>query len=490
MAKRIAIIGAGFSGLSSACYAAKMGYEVHVFEKHNQAGGRARQFTTSEGFVFDMGPSWYWMPDIIEAFFQDFDIDINKELELVRLDPQFDMVFDDGKIAMPSQYSEMKLLFENIESGAGDKLDSFMKSAKKKYELGMKEFVVKPCHSWLEFAAPKMLLYAFQLNLLKDFRTYVAQFFKHKKLRSLMEFPVIFLGSSPQKIPALYSMMNYGGYVLGTWYPMGGFYQLVLAMQKLATQLNVQFHFNKNVDQIVVQNNKVVGLEVNNELLHFDAIIGSSDYQHTESLLPQKLRNYTQEYWKDRVFAPSCLIYYLGLDMELPKIKHHTLFFEYDLDEHMKEIYETKSWPNQPLFYVCCPSKTDPNVAPTKHENLFLLLPIANDIEDTEKVREHYFEEMLKRLERHTGVANLNSHIVYKKSYCVSDFKNDYNAYGGNAYGLANTLQQTAAWKPKLKNKKLSNLLYTGQLTVPGPGVPPAIISGKIAAQEINKILN
>lgn len=488
MKKKIAVIGSGFSGLSAAAYAAKAGNEVHVFEKHGQAGGRARQFTTENGYVFDMGPSWYWMPDIIENFFADFGYKASDFYELVSLNPQFEMIFSDAKIAVPKNYEELKQTVEQIETGAALQLDSFMESAKYKYQVGMQEFVNKPCYNWLEFASPKIAISALKLDLLTNFRKYVSKYFKNPKLQALMEFPVIFLGASPKNIPALYSLMNYGGYVLGTHYPMGGFYSLVSAMKKVAENQGVHFHFNHSIEKIHVENNRAVSIEANGKILEFDSIIASSDYHHTESLLDEQYKNYNEDYWKNRTFAPSSLIFYLGIRERIPNLTHHTLFFENDLDEHIDSIYGEKKWPEKPLFYACCPSKNDASTAPENCENLFLLMPIATGINDEESIREHYLKELLGRIEKHTGASNLYDKIDYKKSYCVSEFIEDYNAFGGNAYGLANTLNQTAVLKPKIRNKKVHNLFYTGQLTVPGPGVPPAIISGKIVAKEVNKL--
>ncbi len=487
MVKKIAIIGSGFSGMSAAAYAAKDGHEVHVYEKNNQPGGRARQFITDEGFVFDMGPSWYWMPDIIENFFNDFGYRTADFFELISLNPQFEMIFEDEKITVPEKLSDLKILFEDIEQDAGLQLDKFMKSAKFKYEVGMQDFVNKPCHNWAEFISPKIACNALKLDLLSNFRSYVSKYFKNEKLRTLMEFPVIFLGASPKNIPALYSLMNYGGYALGTHYPKGGFYQLVLAMKNVAEKQGVIFHFNQTVESINTEKDKATSLTIDGVIHEFDTIIASSDYHHTETLLSKEHRNYSEEYWESKTFAPSSLIYYLGIKQTLPNIKHHTLFFENDLDDHINCIYEDKKWPEKPLFYVCCPSKTDDNVAPKGKENLFLLMPLATGINDEEAVREKYLEKMLTRIEKQIGVKDLATMIEYKRSYCVSDFSSDYNAYAGNAYGLANTLNQTAVLKPKIKNQKLKNLFYTGQLTVPGPGVPPSIISGKIVANEIVK---
>lgn len=485
---RIAIIGSGFSGLSAAAYSAQKGHEVHVFEKNSSLGGRARKFITDNGYTFDMGPSWYWMPDIIENFFTDFNRKTSDFFELIPLNPQFEMVFTDGNIQIPHDYDEMKNLFESTEQGAGKKLDEFMKDAQYKYEVGMKDFVNKPCHSWLEFVSPKIAKSALKLDLLSNFHKFVRKYFKSPKLIMLMEFPVIFLGAAPKDIPALYSLMNYGGYKLGTWYPMGGFSKIIDAMVDVAKEQGVQFHLNSNIDSIKINQNKATAVSVNGKDIEFDSVIASSDYHHTEnSLLPKEYRNYPEDYWKKRTFAPSCLIYYLGFKEKIPNLKHHTLFFENDLDLHTTEIYVDKKWPTKPLFYVCCPSKTDPNVAPENCENMFLLMPVATGLEDNEEVREKYFTEMILRLEKHTETSDLKSKLEYKKSYCIKDFKEDYNAYEGNAYGLANTISQTAVLKPSLRNKKVSNLFYTGQLTVPGPGVPPSIISGKIVAIEATK---
>ncbi|MGB3452665.1 MAG: oleate hydratase [Moheibacter sp.] len=487
---KIAIIGSGFSGLSAAAYLTKAGNEVHVFEKHDQAGGRARQFTTEQGYVFDMGPSWYWMPDIMERFFADFGYKTADFFELVSLNPQFEMIFSDMKMDVPESLEDLKILFEQTEKGAAKQLEKFMQSAKFKYEVGMQEFVNKPCHNWAEFIAPKIAKSALKLDLLTNFRSYVSRYFKNEKLRTLMEFPVIFLGASPKNIPALYSLMNYGGYALGTHYPLGGFHQLVLAMKSVAEKQGAHFHFNKAVESINTKNDKVKSLTIDGEDYEFDAVVASSDYHHTETLLASEYRNYDEDYWDKRTFAPSSLIFYLGIEEKIPNLKHHTLFFENDLDEHIDCIYGDKKWPEKPLFYACCPSKTDTKVAPEGKENLFLLMPLAIGINDEESIREKYLQEMLSRIEKHSGISDLKSKIEYQRSYCVSDFVADYNAYGGNAYGLANTLGQTAVLKPKIRNKKLKNLFYTGQLTVPGPGVPPSIISGKIVANEIIKNKN
>ena len=487
---KIAVIGSGFSGLSSAAYLSASGHEVHVFEKNDSAGGRARKFTTEEGYVFDMGPSWYWMPDVFENFFKDFGFKVSDFYELKLLDPSFEIIFDKKQtLPIPDNFDELCALFESVEKGSAAKLKEFMEEAQFKYEKGMKELVYMPGLSLSEFADAGFLKGALRLQVFSSFSKHVRKYFSNPKLIALMEFPVLFLGAMPQDTPALYSLMNYAGLKLGTWYPMGGFNEVIKALMQVGEKNGVDFHFNSEVEEISVHNGLADGLIINGEKLEFDGVVAAADYHHVESkLLPASLRNYKESYWDKKTFAPSCLIYYIGLSKKIKKIEHHTLFFEEDLFQHSKEIYKDPKWPEKPLFYVCCPSKTDNSVAPEGHENLFLLMPLAPGLKDDEALREQYYEVMMNRLEEQVG-EEIGEYVDFKRSYCVSDFIADYHSYKGNAYGLANTLRQTAVLKPKIRNKKVKNLFYAGQLTVPGPGVPPALISGKIAAEQLEKFL-
>ena len=487
----ISIIGSGFSGLSAASYLAKAGHQVHVYEKNSGAGGRARQLKTASGYVFDMGPSWYWMPDVFESYFNDFGHKVDDFYELKLLDPSFDMVFENNQLlSIPASYNKLKELFERHERGSAVKLDKFMEQARFKYETGMKKMAEMPGLSLMEFADRSLFSTALGLDIFSSFSGHVRKYFKHPYLTALMEFPVLFLGAMPSDMPALYSLMNYAGLKLGTWYPKGGFAKVVESMVDVCRMNGVRFSFDAEVEEILIKDNLVDGIRVNGKQVTCDAIVASADYHHVESmLLPEQYRNYTSAYWSKKTFAPSCLIYYLGINKKIRNLRHHTLFFDADLARHSREIYKNPSWPSKPLFYVCCASRSDEGCAPAMHENLFLLMPIAPGLNDDESTREKYFQIMIKRLESLTGEENLVSHIDFKKSYCVSDFISDYHSYKGNAYGLANTLMQTAILKPKMKNKKIPNLFYAGQLTVPGPGVPPGIISGKIAARQLEKYL-
>ena len=486
MENKVVVVGSGFAGLSAACELAHAGFQVKVLEKNAQPGGRARQFE-SKGFVFDMGPSWYWMPRVFESFFNRFGKSASDYYDLVKLDPGFQIVYENSEVlSIPAELSEIHDVFEQIEKGASEQLSVFLKESKRKYEVSMDEFIYLPANHVFEFVKLRILKEAMHLDLLKPFDKYVAKFFNHKKLRTLMEFPVLFLGAKPKQIPALYSIMNYSAIEEGTWYPMGGMHQIIEGFVAQAEELGVEIITDAEVLRTRCDTNGIRSLITQDNEYAADYVVAASDYHHFESLLPREKRNYSPGYWEKRTMSPSSLIFYVGVDKKIPKLEHHNLFFDTDFSLHAHEIYDQPNWPTDPQFYVCCPSKTDKTVAPQDSENLFFLMPIAPGLDDTQEMREKYFQQLVSRLETFTGT-KLKENIIFKRSYCINDFKADYHAFKGNAYGLANTLMQTAFLKPKMKNKRLKNLWYTGQLTVPGPGMPPAIISGIIAGNEVKK---
>lgn len=485
--KKIVVIGAGFSGLSAATSLANLGYDVTILEKNESGGGRARVFSES-GFTFDMGPSWYWMPDIFENYFNLFGKKVSDYYNLVRLNPSYEVIFENfEKISLPAGIENLKTVFEKQEKGAGNQLQKFIDEAAYKYKVGIGEFVWKPSKSITEFFSFQLLKDALQLDILKSFAKHARKYFSEPKLLKIIEFPMLFLGAIPENTPALYSLMNYAEMQNGTWYPMGGMHEIVKAMVALALEKGVKIEYNSEVIDFGLNNNRVNKVILKNKEIEADAIVASADYRHIDKLLGEN-QNYSEKYWDSRVLAPSSLIFYLGINKRIEKLAHHNLFFDEDFSVHAHEIYTEPSWPQKPLFYVSAPSKTDPNVAPEGCENLFILMPVAPDLVDGEEIREKYFNILITRLEAYCGEPILPN-IIYKKSYAQSNFKADYHAYKGNAYGLANILWQTAFLKPSLKNKKLKNFYYTGQLTVPGPGVPPALISGLVVAKEVDKNL-
>jgi phytoene desaturase len=489
MSKKVIVIGSGFAGLSSACHLAKKGYSVTVLEKNDVPGGRARKMEAN-GYNFDMGPSWYWMPEVFENFFGHFGKKVSDYYELTRLDPAYKIVFGkDDELSVPAGMKELRELFETYEPGSAAKLDHFLKEAAYKYKVGMGEFVHKPGLSLMEFADTRVLSSMFRLQMLTSMSAHVEKLFKNEKLRALLKFPVLFLGATPEDTPAMYSLMNYADLELGTWFPKGGMYKIVEGMLSLANELGVKVQSSQNVKKIVVNNGKATKVTTDNGDFEADIVVGAADYHHVEQhLLDAEHRVYSEKYWDKRTMAPSSLLFYLGVNKKLNNLLHHNLFFDEDFKQHAVEIYKKPMWPSKPLFYACLASKTDSACAPEGHENLFLLIPTAPALTDTDATREHYYNVVMDRLER-LSEQSIRDNIDFKMSYAHSNFISDYNAYKGNAYGLANTLGQTAFLKPKLRSSKIKNLYYAGQLTTPGPGVPPSLISGEVVANEIFKAI-
>lgn len=487
MSKKVIVIGSGFSSLAAASSLAQKGYNVTILEKNNQCGGRARQFK-SDGFTFDMGPSWYWMPDVFENYFKRFGKKPEDYYKLLRLDPSYRVFWGEKDFTdLPANQNELYSLFEAKEKNGAKKLDAFLKEAAYKYEVGINDLVYKPGRSLFEFADWRVISGIFRLQLFQSLSKHVRKYFKNDRLIRLLEFPVLFLGAKPNDTPALYSLMNYADMKLGTWYPHEGMHKIIDGMVAVAKDQGVKIILNQEVKKINTQGNKAVSVSTNTDTFIADAIVSGADYNHTDKqLLSKEHQNYSKNYWQKRKMAPSSLIFYLGINKKLQNLQHHNLFFDEDFTLHAEEIYDYPKWPSKPLFYVCAPSITDNTVAPKGKENLFILMPAAPDLEDNDEVRDRYYELIMDRLEKLTE-QEIKPHVIYKRAYAHNDFIVDYHAFKGNAYGLANTLKQTAILKPSLRNKKLKNVFYTGQLTTPGPGVPPSLISGQVVANELEK---
>jgi phytoene desaturase len=485
--KKVIVIGSGFAGLSSAACLAAKGYEVTVLEKNGVPGGRARKFEV-DGYMFDMGPSWYWMPEVFEKFFGQFGKKPSDYYDLVRLDPSYQIYFGkDDVMELPANMDALYAMFERYEPGSSAGLKKFLSEAKYKYEVGMNEFVHKPGNSILEFADLRVLVSLFRLQMFSSVSSHIHKLFHNEKLIKLLEFPVLFLGATPEKTPALYSLMNYADMELGTWYPMGGMHKIIEAMVSLAQELGVKILLSQEVKRIEAPEGRVEKVITQDAEYLADAVVAGADYHHVEQhLLDPEHRNYSESYWDKRTTAPSSLLFYIGVNKRLDNLRHHNLFFDEDFARHAVEIYEDPQWPSRPLFYVCAPSVTDPAVAPEGCENLFILIPLAPGLEDTDEQREKYYNIVMDRLERITG-QEIRPFVTYKRSFAHRDFQSDYHAYKGNAYGLANTLLQTAFLKPRMRSRKVRNLFFAGQLTTPGPGVPPSLISGQVAANEVFK---
>lgn len=484
MNKTISIIGSGFSALAAACYLAKDGCQVTIFEKNKSIGGRARQLK-KDGFTFDIGPTWYWMPDVFERFFADFGKKPSDYYRLEKLNPAYSVYFGvNDFITIEDTLDKICEVFELEEPGSSVKLKKFIANAQDNYDVAIKDLVYRPGVSPFELVTPVTLkkVNQFFSTIKKDVR----KAFINDRLAKILEFPVLFLGAKPDNTPSFYSFMNYADFGIGTFHPKGGMYEVILAMESLAKDLGVSILTENPVDKIIVNNKKAEGIISNGKTYYSDVVLSGADYHHSETLLDANDRQYSETFWEKKVFAPSSLLYYVGFDKKLRNVNHHTLFFDVDFDVHAKAIYDQPEWPVQPLFYASFPSITDKNSAPEGKEAGIFLIPLAPGLKDTEELRAIYFNKIISRLE-HLTSQSVKNNIIFKESFCVNNFVEDYNSYKGNAYGMANTLLQTAFLRPKLKSKKVKNLYFTGQLTVPGPGVPPSLISGKLVAELIKK---
>ena len=485
MKKNVLIIGSGFSSLAASCYLAQAGYEVTIYEKNKTIGGRARQLV-KDGFTLDIGPTWYWMPDVFKRFFSDFNKKPSDYYTLEKLNPAYSVYFGKNDfITIEDTLDKIKIAFEKEEKGSSKKLEKFINNAKNNYDIAIKDLVYNPGVSPLELITPKTIkkINQFFSNIKRDVR----QEFKNDRLCKILEFPVLFLGAKPSDTPSFYNFMNYADFGLGTFHPKNGMYQVILALGSLAQELGVTIKTDAPIEKININNTGVANGIVSKGKTHkADIVISGADYHHTETLIDKQFRQYSENYWNKKTFAPSSLLFYVGFDKKLINVNHHTLFFDVDFDKHANAIYDNPRWPENPLFYASFPSKTDESCAPKDKEAGIFLIPLAPGIQDTKELRDIYFNKIIERFESLTS-QNVKKHIIFKESFCINDFIKDYNSYKGNAYGMANTLMQTAFLRPKLKSKKVKNLFFTGQLTVPGPGVPPSLISGKLVADLVKK---
>lgn len=487
MGKKVIVIGAGFGGLSAAAFLARDGFEVTVLEKNEQAGGRASVYR-EKGFVFDMGPSWYLMPEVFENFFSQFNKHPNDFYTLKRLDPAYRIFYGPSDyVDISSDLKKNVALFESMEKGSGDQLIQYLRRSEYQYTIALKHFLYRTYNSFFDFFNRKMLFEGQKLHVFESLDTYTKRFFKDEKLRKILEYSMVFLGGAPKNTPAIYSLMSHVDFNLGVWYPDGGIGKVVEALKTLCQSLGVQFFFNHPVEKITTIHKGVSGVITPQTHIKADIVVANADYHHVETnLLSEVEQSYTERYWKKRTIAPSGFVIFLGLNKTYNTFAHHNLFFDHDWIRHFNDIFEKPTWPEFPSYYVSCPSKTDSSVAPSGMENIFILVPVAAGLEDTDSVREAYAEKIISHLEGilHTDIKPF---IVVKKIFSHRDFINRYHAYKGTALGLSHTLLQTALFRPKYASKKVKGLYYTGQYTHPGIGMPMCLISAQLVAETIRK---
>ena len=499
--KRIAVIGAGFGGLSAAAYLAKDGHEVTVYEKNSWVGGRA-QVTEFDGYRFDMGPSWYWMPEEHDRWFSDLGFERKDYYEITRVDPSYTVFYGTGsredprrRIDMPADFDSACRVFEKVESGAGERLRGYIEQCGRKYRFAMDHFIYKNYRSIFDFLNFTSMRNLSTLNVFSNYREMIRRYFRHPDLQKILEFPVVFLGSSAESTPAMYTLMNYIDFSLGTWYPDGGFSSVADAMYRVCRELGVRFEFETEVEAIESGKGRVEGLRLGNgreggdgDKISCDLVVANADYPHVETeLLDSAVRSIPEKRWRKKKLAPAVLNYFVALDRRLEGLAHHTFFFDSDWDEHFDAVYGSRQrWVERPLFYIHVPSVTDSHLAPEGGEVLYILIPAACGLSASEGLREDYFRHTIARMEEHSGM-DISSHIVRYSSYSLEEFSQDYHAYRGTAFGLGQTMLQTAYFRPPNRSKMLSNLYYTGHYTVPGTGTTMSTISGRVVAQRIRE---
>jgi phytoene desaturase len=483
---RVIVIGAGYGGLATAGLLARLGYAVTVIEKNEQCGGRASLFR-EKGFSFDMGPSWYLQPEVFETWFAAFGKKPSEYYALKRLDPSYRIFFSPNDIVdIAKDLHKNFATFEKIEPGSSKQFEKYLAEATYKYDESLKNFLYKEYRSVFDFFSWRVMTRGMKLHVFESFDKYAKRFFKTERLRKILEYPVVFLGGSPKNTPAVYSLLAHADYNLGVYYPFGGMNAVAKAMERVCKDEGVRFVYNTPVERIVTERGVVKGVQTEKGVFDADAVVSTADYAHTEmSLLAKEEQTYGAGYWQKRTMAPSGFILYLGVKRKLSKLKHHNLFFANDWEAHFNEIFDKPAWPERPSYYVCAPSKTDGGVAPRGCENLFVLVPVAAGLDDSDNVRSEYAERIINHLEAVAG-EEFHKDIVVQKVFSQRDFTARYNAYKGTALGLAHTLFQTALWRPAPRSKKVKGLYYAGQYTHPGIGVPMCVISGTMVSRFVH----
>lgn len=487
--KNIIIIGAGFGGLSAAALLAKDGHTVTVLEKNKQLGGRAQQLK-KDGFTFDMGPSWYMMPDVFERFFAEFGKTPEDFLELVKLDPQYRVIFGDGShVDMAVDLEENKKLFESIEPGSAAKFEEYLDEGQLKYDVAMRSVLYKNVDSVVDFFSWDMIRYGLKMHPFMKMEQYMNRFFKSEKLKQIIQFTLVFLGGAPHNMPALYSLISYVDFKLHTFYPKGGMHSVVDAFEAVGKEQGVTFKTGEAVEKVITDGDTVTAVKTNKATYKADVVIANADMKHFDELLDDTgKKQFSEEYWQERTLAPSAFLLYLGVKGKLKKLQHHTIFYGNDWQQHFKDIFDAPDWPKEPSVYINIPSRTEPSMAPKGHEAVMVLVPIAVGLPEDKKSKEKYADFIIEYLEKRLDI-KLKKHIVSKTIFSVTDFEKTYNSYKGNALGgLAHTLFQTGPWRPSNKHVKLRNVFFSGANTVPGIGVPPAVISGHLVRERVQKL--
>jgi 1-hydroxy-2-isopentenylcarotenoid 3,4-desaturase len=489
--KSVAIIGGGIGGLATANRLAKAGFEVTVYEKDSQLGGRAGQ-KQQDGFTFDTGPSWYLMPGVFERYFAQFDVNVTDALQVKRLSPGYKVFFDGhAPLTITGNLSIDQRTFDKIEPGAGEALTQYVEASYEIYQLALKHFL------YTDFTNPRSLIHprvlrrtSHLINLLRTpLHTYVSRYISHPQLQQVLEYPMVFLGTSPFEAPSMYSLMSALDFQEGVYYPKKGMYSIVELLVKIGTSLGVTYHTDTEILRISHRRSKARSLLLaNGETVSHDIMISNADLHFTETqLLAPEAQSYPEHSWHKRQSGISALLMYLGVKGELPNLEHHNLYFVKDWQRNFDEIYKDKQLPTTASMYVSRTSATDPSTAPHGHENLFMLVPLPTGLTLDREALEALSRQYLDAFAAAANIPDLKRRIVSKSLFGPDQFRDRFYAWEGTALGMSHVLKQSALWRIPPRSKKLRNLYYVGANTMPGIGVPMCLISADIVADKLIK---
>jgi 1-hydroxy-2-isopentenylcarotenoid 3,4-desaturase len=499
--KTAVVIGGGIAGLATAALLAKAGMSVKLFESRDSVGGRASLWE-KDGFRFDMGPSWYLMPDAFEQFFNLMGTTADKELKLERLSPAY-QTRNEGlgdKLMMSENLDEIKAMFEGIEKGSGAKLQEYLESAESAYDLSIKHFLYTNFRDPRSFFHKDVLakMGTFVKLLLTSLYDFSGKYVKDERLKKMLNFPAVFLGASPYKTPSMYHLMTHVDMNQGVFYPQGGLYTVIEAIERLAKANGVEIHTSSPVTKILSQDGKAKGVLVGNQEYLADTVIASADLQFVETqLLDDKDRSLPQKWWDNKTPGPSAMLLYLGVKGKIEQLDHHTLLYTRDWAKNFAEVFKKADGksiiPNPASLYICMPSKTDASVAPEGYENIFVLVPIAADPSigrgGIDRAGDESFEleadRIIEQVANWCEIPDLAERIVVRRTMGPKNFEDELNAWSGTALGMAHTLTQSAFFRPKNYSKKVKNLFYTGHNTIPGIGLPMCLIGAELVYKHL-----